>query len=205
MGRYRYRSRSRRSRRSKPLGVAELIMLVAVVFGLGFVSFLSLNAQSLLQAGWILIGFFAVIAVVVIGVGIYSSIKRAQKWKLFKLADIDQMPGLEFEHYLAKLLTALGYDRVEVTQGSGDFGVDLLFKKDGIRYAAQVKRKKGYVGVDALYQAVGGRDFYRADQAMVITNSYFSHAAKKFADQSNVELIDREELATMIVEAQQLP
>jgi restriction system protein len=130
--------------------------------------------------------------------------RQARKWRLFKLADIDQMGGIEFEHYLVKLLRALKYQQVSVTQGQGDFGVDILYQKDGLKYAAQVKRKRGLVGVDALYQAVGGRDFYHADVAVVITNSQFSPAAYKFARQSKVELVDRSKLAEWVVAAQQL-
>lgn len=65
-------------------------------------------------------------------------------WLLFrgKKRDTDQfeeMEGHEFEYYCADLLKNKGFLEVEVTKGSGDYGVDILAEKDGITYAIQCK------------------------------------------------------------------
>ncbi len=45
-----------------------------------------------------------------------------------QIADIDNMNGLEFEVYIARLLRHMGY-KVENIKASGDFGVDIIAKK----------------------------------------------------------------------------
>ena len=52
-----------------------------------------------------------------------------------KLAAVDAMDGHEFEYFCAELLKENGFVNVEVTQASGDFGVDVLAEKDGVTYA----------------------------------------------------------------------
>ena len=48
---------------------------------------------------------------------------------------LDHMEGLEFEYYCADLLAANGFIEVEVTKGSGDYGIDILAEKDGVTYS----------------------------------------------------------------------
>lgn len=43
--------------------------------------------------------------------------------------NFDTMSGLEFEHYCAGVLENNGFTNVEVTQGSGDHGIDILAEK----------------------------------------------------------------------------
>ena len=45
---------------------------------------------------------------------------------------MDEMEGHEFEYFCADLLENQGFTDVEVTRGSGDFGVDILAEKDGV-------------------------------------------------------------------------
>ncbi|ASS92826.1 hypothetical protein BS1321_01835 [Peribacillus simplex NBRC 15720 = DSM 1321] len=45
------------------------------------------------------------------------------------IEDVDKMSGLEFEHFLTPLFRSQGY-YVEVTSPSGDFGGDLILKKE---------------------------------------------------------------------------
>ena len=52
---------------------------------------------------------------------------------------MDDMEGHEFEYFCADLLRDKGFLDVEVTRGSGDFGVDILAEKDGVTYAVQCK------------------------------------------------------------------
>ena len=72
---------------------------------------------------------------------------------------MDEMEGHEFEYFCADLLEKQGFTEVEVTRGSGDFGVDILAEKDGVTYAVQCKRYHGPVGVDGqgLLWPYGGR------------------------------------------------
>ena len=47
-------------------------------------------------------------------------------------SDIDLMEGRDFEYYCAELLKRRGFQEVEVTKGSGDYGIDILAEKDGV-------------------------------------------------------------------------
>ncbi|BBF41577.1 hypothetical protein lbkm_0257 [Lachnospiraceae bacterium KM106-2] len=100
------------------------------------------------------------------------------------------MSGIHFEHYLAYQFRKLGY-RVKVTPPSGDFGADLIIRKWGRKAVVQAKRYQGSVGIKAVQEAIGAREYYKAKQAIVITNSYYTSAAIKLAKASNVVLWDR--------------
>ena len=46
-------------------------------------------------------------------------------------AAFEDMDGHEFEYFCADLLEQRGFVEVEVTRGSGDYGIDILAEKDG--------------------------------------------------------------------------
>ena len=48
------------------------------------------------------------------------------------------MDGWEFEEYCASILRKNGFSHVEVTQGSGDFGIDVIAEKAGVPGRQQV-------------------------------------------------------------------
>ena len=108
--------------------------------------------------------------------------------------DVDSMGGHEFEHFCAELLKSNGYKNVEVTSGSGDYGVDILAEKDGITYAIQCKRSDTPIGNKAIQEIYSGRSFYNRHVGVVITNNSFTPAAKETANKNNVLLWDRDRL-----------
>lgn len=107
-----------------------------------------------------------------------------------KLSEIDKMDGTEFEHYLAAHFRKLGYDVTEVG-GANDYGADLILRKRGKTTVVQAKRYKGHVSNTAVQEIHGARTFYKANAAMVITNSYFTKNAIALADACDVILWDR--------------
>lgn len=123
----------------------------------------------------------------------YFFIKQLNKKEMIiDLKKIDRMKGLEFEHFVAEILKFYGYLSVEVTKGSGDFGIDVMCYNKNKKMVCQVKRYKEKVGVTAIQEAVAGKVYYKAHSAAVITNSYFTAPAIKMAEKCNVILIDRE-------------
>ena len=104
---------------------------------------------------------------------------------------IDQLSGFEFELLIQKLLIKSGYHSVKITQASGDYGIDLLAKKNQVSYGFQCKRYQKNIGVSAIQQAYGGISYYHLDRAIVITNSYFTEAAYQLAAVNDILLIDR--------------
>lgn len=110
----------------------------------------------------------------------------------------DNMDGHQFEHYCAELLKANNFKNIEVTQGSGDHGIDILAEKDGITYAIQCKCYSSNIGNAAVQQAYTGKGFYHKDIAVVLTNRYFTPQAKEEAQALGVKLWNRDKLNELI-------
>lgn len=115
-------------------------------------------------------------------------------------SEIDLMEGHEFEYYCADLLRKCGFQGVEVTRGSGDYGIDILAEKDGVTYAIQCKRYAAPVGVKAVQEAYAGRDYYDRMVGAVLTNQYFTQPAVEAAAKLKILLWDRGYLESMLEE-----
>ena len=70
--------------------------------------------------------------------------------------EMDLMEGHELEYFCADLLRRKGFIEVEVTKGSGDYGIDILAEKDGVTYAVQCKCYTAPIGVKAIQEAYAG-------------------------------------------------
>ena len=105
---------------------------------------------------------------------------QVQRFRTLAMDDVDNMPGHEFEYYVAKLLEHQGYS-TRVTAGSGDMGVDIIAQMGSVSYAVQCKRHRGGVSREAVSDAIAGKSYYRCGEAMVVTNSYYTHGAVELA------------------------
>lgn len=117
-----------------------------------------------------------------------------------KVLVMDDLEGHDFEHFCADLLEQNGFVDVEVTRGSGDYGIDILAEKDGVTYAIQCKRYQGPVGVEAVQQAYAGRDYYDRMVGAVMTNQYFTAPAVSAAKRLKILLWDRGYIDSMMEE-----
>lgn len=115
-----------------------------------------------------------------------------------ELAKIDSMDGLEFERYCARLLSMFGFSNVQVTQASGDFGVDIIANDNTTTWAVQCKRYCGTLGAKPIQEVYAGMRHYGANKALVITNNYFSDNAKRLAEETGVTLWNRDCVAYVI-------
>ncbi|MDP4098265.1 restriction endonuclease [Paenibacillus sp. P96] len=118
------------------------------------------------------------------------------------LKDIDRMEdGSEFETYLHRLLTALGYEEVYKTTGSRDFGADLVFTdRSGLRNVVQAKRygMQSPVGLGAVQEIYASMNYYRAHKSIVITSGRYTDSCATLAAANGVILLDREDLEDII-------
>lgn len=112
--------------------------------------------------------------------------------------NFDYMDGHDFEYFCADVLKKNGFENVEVTQGSGDHGIDILAEKDGITYSIQCKCYSSNIGNAAVQQAYTGKGFYHKDIAVVMTNRYFTTQAIEEAKELGVKLWDRDKLEEMV-------
>lgn len=121
--------------------------------------------------------------------------------KQYKTRNFDDMDGHQFERFCADILRKNGFKDVEVTQGSGDHGIDILAEKDGITYAIQCKCYSSDIGNSAVQQAHTGKSLYHKDIAVVITNRHFTPQAVEEAKALGVKLWDRDKLNELTVTA----
>ncbi len=118
------------------------------------------------------------------------------------------MDPTEFEELIARLLAEIGFEDIEVTQGSKDGGIDVrgtLVVGDVIRtrMAVQVKRwqPKNHVQSQTVQQVRGSLGTH--EQGLIITTSDFSPRARTEAARPNavpVALMNGEQLVVLLVE-----
>jgi restriction system protein len=177
-----------------------LIVTYGIAWGIGRLITARLGWES------VTLSLFVGLVVVLSFVGVLLTFwlrNRYRRLRAIRLADVDYMDGLDFERYICRLMERQGYRNVHNVRGSGDFGVDILATRDGVRYAVQVKRYKGTVSRRAISDAVAGKYHFNCDAAMVVTNSYFTKGAKELAQSTNCTLVDRDQLAEWILIFQQ--
>ena len=110
----------------------------------------------------------------------------------------DYMTGRDFEVYCASLLEKSGFSDVQITQASGDYGIDILATQNMILHAVQCKCYSSDIGVDAVYQALSGSKYYKANIGIVLTNQYFTYQARELAKEIGVVLWDRDFLVKLV-------
>ena len=104
---------------------------------------------------------------------------------------IDKMTGEEFEKFIGDYFRKIGYNTL-VTPLSGDFGVDIIVENELVKIGIQAKRYSDRVTNAAVQEIVAGIKHYNLDKGMVITNNYFTKAAKELAKDNNIVLWDRD-------------
>lgn len=127
--------------------------------------------------------------------GMSYNVRQAKR----DLKKIDKMDGREFEVFLSRMYSALGYS-VTLTRATRDFGADLIIEREGIRTAVQAKLlSTGAIANKAVSEVYGAKNYYSATGAIVVTNRGYTDAAKKLAEGNSVELIDRDGLLELII------
>ena len=111
---------------------------------------------------------------------------------------IDQLTGEEFEKFIGDYFKSKGY-KVVVTPLSGDFGVDIIVENELVKIGIQAKRYSDRVTNAAVQEIVAGIKHYNLDKGMVITNNYFTKAAKELAKDNNIVLWDRDTLKEKVL------
>lgn len=167
---------------------------------------MKLTILVLAALGWYITNSIAgVIIMVIIGFilmlifSLWKNTKERERLRKSGIDEIDSMDGVQFEYYLKELFRSRGYS-VEMTKTTGDFGADLILKKESNRIVVQAKRYSNSVGVKAVQEVISSIKMYNATESWVITNSHFTKAAKELAEKNDVKLIGREHLVDMINE-----
>ena len=122
--------------------------------------------------------------------------QRDEEYVRSGMAAIDLMPGIEFEQYVAAKLRQDGW-LVSLTSVSGDYGVDVIAKKEGRSVAVQCKRQGKPVGIQAVQEVVTGAKHYECMSSAVVSNREFTPAAKQLAITHNRLLVARSVLPNL--------
>ena len=143
---------------------------------------------------WPILKPFLPILLLILAGRVIFAVLKTQWLTRAGLPEIDRMDGRSFEEKIAFLFRKKGY-QVETTPYVGDWGADLVITNNGRRSVVQVKRWKKRVSPRAVQEVVAAKAKYNCQNAMVVTNSYFTQAARGLAKVNGVELWDRERLA----------
>ncbi|MEH7403729.1 restriction endonuclease [Gottfriedia acidiceleris] len=196
------RKRVRRNNKKKNKLKLTLVILFLIVYLLNDPTSQGFILQLISLFMYVLIGA----VIIFIAHKVYrkkTQSKIDEKLRNSNINEIDKMDGDKFEEYLGSLFIALGYD-TEVTKTSGDQGADLILRKNGNVIVVQAKRYSYNVGNSAVQEIFTAKNFYGANDAWVVTNSYFTKSAQELAKVNEVKLIDREQLIELSLQSLQI-
>jgi len=117
-----------------------------------------------------------------------------------RFSHVDDMTGREFEHFMAEVFRAGGYES-KVIGSRVDQGVDILLRKAGRRIAVQCKRHAKPVNNKPVQEVFSGARYHGADEAWVVAPGGYTRGARQPADRIGVVLYDRKEISRAIKRA----
>jgi len=131
------------------------------------------------------------------------------------LKTLEEISPYKFEKIVVDLLIKMGYGdsdllNGEVTQKTGDEGIDGVIKEDKLgldKIYIQAKRwkKESKIGRPEIQKFVGALDGKRAKKGIFMTTAFFTKDAIDYANNTNnatVVLIDGERLTNLMIEYQ---
>ena len=102
--------------------------------------------------------------------------------------------GIDFEHWCAARIEEQGW-HVRVSKATGDQGIDIEAIKDGTLVAIQCKRYNQPISNRSVQEAYTGATHYGAARAVVIGTGGYTRAAIELAENTDVVLLDAENIA----------
>ena len=178
------------ARKKKKDNLGDLLTAIVVLSGVS----MYLYTQSIEGTVVVLVSGF-------IGMMVIAKTIQHKKWKKLNqsgILQVDQMSGAEFEEFLRLRYKAEGYT-VHKTPYTGDYGADLILEKGRQKIAVQAKRYKSNVGIKAVQEISAAKLHYGANEAWVVTNSFFTKAAAELAKSNKVKLVNRDELVEILL------
>ncbi len=121
----------------------------------------------------------------------YSSrLARFDPARFVTIHFVDAMDGFGFEAFLVELFQTIGYD-VQETKRKTENSADLFVKKLDQAVLIQARHCSSTLGVSAIQKALAAKRFYACEEALIVTNAFFTEAAKQAAETASVTLVDR--------------
>ncbi len=107
--------------------------------------------------------------------------------------DVSGFSGVEYEVYCMDLLKRYGWEAM-LTKGGGDFGADIIAKKDNIKAVIQCKRQKSRIGISAVKDIFVANAYYKGTIPIVCSNMDYSKPSRDLAQAIDVQLIHHSQL-----------
>lgn len=128
--------------------------------------------------------------------------EQIEKWKEYKYGisqNFMNMSPFQFEEFIAKLFRKMGYD-AHATNKTGDYGIDVIAKKDGKKIAIQCKQNQigNNVGNVTIQNTLGSMWKIKAEKSIIITTSDFTTKAEEQAKEAPIELWDGRYLKKLV-------
>lgn len=132
------------------------------------------------------------------------SYKRKTLLKSQKNIDtIRELHWRDFEYLVAQAYRQQGYRVIENEEMGPDGGIDLIIEKNSNRYIVQCKQWRTVkVGVKVVREMYGTMHSTGAQGVIIITSGLFTQEAKNFAHDKSIDLVEGNELADLIKNAQ---
>jgi len=130
-----------------------------------------------------------------------TEIKKIKEAEIGLQNNFADYSPFEFEEFIAKLFSAMGYN-TEVTSKTGDYGIDVIARRGTETIAIQVKHymEGNHVRNTDVQRLLGSMKLktIRATHGVLITTSRFTVQAKVQAEETDVELWDKNVLHQMV-------
>lgn len=117
-----------------------------------------------------------------------------------KGSDMNSLMGIQFEQFTQTLLKRLGFVKVHATQPSRDYGIDVLAKLNYHgKFGVQCKHTNvnNLISYRAVEETVSGVKYYHLNKGIVLTNGYFTPAARHGAMKNHIVLWNHNSLVVL--------
>jgi restriction system protein len=122
------------------------------------------------------------------------------------IESIRQLSWQRFEMIIGEVFRRMGYSVVENGLGGADGGVDLVLDRDGVKFFVQCKQwKAAKVGVKPVRELAGVMSARKVSHGFFVTSGTYTDAAREFAAEADISLIDGISLGRLVGEVQKAP
>lgn len=129
---------------------------------------------------------------------LWRRLRPTKQLEAIELEALLAMDPATFERFVAQLFRRKGYN-VKIRGQKGDLGVDLeLVQPSGKRAIVQCKRYQNAIDPKIVRELFGTLVHEQVSHAFLVTTAKISDAARKWADQKPITLIDGETLVDII-------
>ncbi len=123
--------------------------------------------------------------------------KKAENKRTIRLKNASELLNIspfDFEFLCAKILENRGYDKIQQTPRSHDYGIDIKAESKGKIVVAQCKRYQSKVGSPDMQRFIGAVHNACADIGVFFTTDFFTKEAEEMAAANNIVLVNREQI-----------